>query len=80
MFANWIAIILSFISGLFFAQTYYKTRSALLVTIEHILYGNFLFTIGLGWFFIMEINWDKLDLVGNSVILDVLNDMKQQME
>jgi membrane protease YdiL (CAAX protease family) len=51
LFGNWIAIILSFIGGLFFAQTYYKTRSLLLVTIEHLLYGNFLFTIGLGWFF-----------------------------
>ena len=51
LFGNWIAIILSFIGGLLFAHTYYRTRSVLLVTIEHALYGNFLFTIGLGWFF-----------------------------
>ncbi len=51
LFANWIAIILSLIGGLFFAHTYQQTRSVLLVTIEHALYGNFLFTIGLGWFF-----------------------------
>lgn len=51
LFGNWIAIGLSFVGGLLFAHTYHKTRSTLLVTIEHALYGNFLFTIGLGWFF-----------------------------
>jgi len=51
LFGNWIAIILSFIGGLLFAHTYYRTGSVLLVTIEHALYGNLLFTIGLGWFF-----------------------------
>jgi len=48
---NWIAVIFSFIGGLIFAHTYHKTNSVLLTTIEHALYGNFLFTIGLGWFF-----------------------------
>jgi len=56
LFGNWIAIILSFIGGLLFAHTYHKTQSTLLVSIEHALYGNFLFTIGLGWFFSMVIN------------------------
>ena len=39
------------IGGLLFANTYNKHRSLLLVSIEHGLYGNTLFFIGLGWYF-----------------------------
>ena len=38
-------------AGLIFASTYAKSKSLALVTIEHGLYGNFLFFIGLGWYF-----------------------------
>jgi membrane protease YdiL (CAAX protease family) len=48
---NPIAVTLSMIGGLFFAYTYAKTRSLMLVMIEHALYGNFIFTVGLGWYF-----------------------------
>ena len=51
LFLNFIAPILSFIGGLLFANTYNKHRSLLLVSIEHELYGNTLFFIGLGWYF-----------------------------
>lgn len=51
LFINWVAPFLSLIAGLIFASTYAKTRSLALVTIEHGLYGNFLFVIGLGWYF-----------------------------
>lgn len=51
LFLNFIAPILSFIGGLLFASTYDKHRSLLLVSIEHGLYGNTLFFIGLGWYF-----------------------------
>jgi len=51
LFINIVAPALSFIAGLIFAQTYAKTKSLALVTIEHGLYGNFLFIIGLGWYF-----------------------------
>jgi membrane protease YdiL (CAAX protease family) len=51
IFLNWIAILFTFIGGLLFAQTYLKTRSTLLVSIEHALYGNALYTIGLGSYF-----------------------------
>ena len=51
LFLNFIAPILSFIGGLLFANTYNKHRSLLLVSIEHGLYGNTLFFIGLGWYF-----------------------------
>lgn len=51
LYINPVAPALSFIGGLIFAQTYRKTRSLALVTIEHGLYGNALFIIGLGWYF-----------------------------
>ncbi len=51
LFINWVAPLLSLIAGVIFAQTYAKSRSLALVTIEHGLYGNFLFMVGLGWYF-----------------------------
>lgn len=51
VFNNYIAVIFSFFAGFFFIQTYLKTKSLTLVCIEHALYGNMLFTIGLGKFF-----------------------------
>lgn len=51
LFINWVAPLLSIIAGLIFAHTYAKTRSLALVTIEHGLYGNYLFVVGLGWYF-----------------------------
>lgn len=51
LYINPVAPTLSLLGGIIFAQTYYKTRSLALVTIEHGLYGNFLFLIGLGWYF-----------------------------
>ena len=51
LFLNWIAPVFSFIGGLIFAYTYMKTRSLALVTIEHGLYGNSIFIIGLGYYF-----------------------------
>lgn len=51
LFINWVAPVLSLIAGIIFATTYARTRSLALVTIEHGLYGNVLFLIGLGWYF-----------------------------
>lgn len=51
LFINWVAPVLSLVAGLIFALTYSKTRSLALVTIEHGLYGNVLFLVGLGWYF-----------------------------
>ena len=50
-FINWVAPLLSLFGGFIFATTYSKTNSLLLASIEHALYGNTLFFIGLGWFF-----------------------------
>lgn len=51
LFINWVAPLLSFIAGLIFANTYANSKSLALVTIEHGLYGNVLFLVGLGWYF-----------------------------
>lgn len=51
MFNNWVAYFMSVIGGLIFADTYARTRSLPLVWLEHALYGCFVFTIGLGWYF-----------------------------
>lgn len=47
-FKNTLVIVLTFIGGLFFSYTYYKSKSTLLVSVEHALYGNWLFTVGMG--------------------------------
>lgn len=51
LYINPVAPTLSLLGGYIFAQTYAKTKSLALVTIEHGLYGNALFLIGLGWYF-----------------------------
>lgn len=51
VFQNNIAIIFTFISGLIFSYIYQKTKSINLVSLEHALYGNMIFTIGLGEYF-----------------------------
>lgn len=51
LFINPVAPLLSLIAGAIFADTYSKSRSLALVTIEHGLYGNVLFLVGLGWYF-----------------------------
>jgi membrane protease YdiL (CAAX protease family) len=51
LFINWVAPVLSFIAGVIFARTYQRTGSLALVTIEHGLYGGWLFIVGLGWYF-----------------------------
>lgn len=51
VFGNWIAVIFTFFGGLLFAQTYLKSRSLLLTAIEHSLYGNLFYTLGLGYYF-----------------------------
>ncbi|MEW5893991.1 MAG: CPBP family intramembrane glutamic endopeptidase [Pseudomonadota bacterium] len=48
---NWQAPVLAWCGGLLFAWTYWRTRSLLLVTLEHGLWGNWLFTLGLGRYF-----------------------------
>lgn len=48
---NWLAVGLSMIGGLLFSLTYWHSGSLLLACLDHALFGNFIFTIGLGRFF-----------------------------
>src|SRR5215469_1377605 len=51
IFRNWLAVGLCVIGGLLFSYTYHSSGSLLLVCLDHAIFGNFLFTIGLGEFF-----------------------------
>lgn len=52
VFANWQAVALTIVGGYLFAYTYHRTRSLLLCSLEHALWGNLIFTIGLGEYFL----------------------------
>lgn len=54
VFGSWLSVAISFVGGLLFSSTYFKSRSLLLVTIEHSLFGVFIFTIGLGRYFYLN--------------------------
>jgi membrane protease YdiL (CAAX protease family) len=47
-FKNALVIVLTFLGGMLFALTFKKTKSTLLVSIEHAIYGCWLFTVGMG--------------------------------
>ncbi|GGK16213.1 hypothetical protein GCM10007962_08200 [Yeosuana aromativorans] len=47
-FKNTLVLVLTFLGGLLFAYTYSKTKSTVLVSIEHAIYGCWLFTVGMG--------------------------------
>ncbi|WP_010135596.1 CPBP family intramembrane glutamic endopeptidase [Ochrovirga pacifica] len=48
MFHNWLVMIMTFIGGYIFAFTYSKTKSWFWVSVEHTIYGGWLFTVGYG--------------------------------
>jgi hypothetical protein len=56
-FLNPIAPLLSVIAGLLLADTWRRTRSLRAVWLEHALYGQIVFTCGLGWFFFHGSVW-----------------------
>ncbi|MCL7765013.1 CPBP family intramembrane metalloprotease [Polaribacter sp. Z014] len=47
-FKNTLVLLLTFIGGILFAITFKNTKSTLLVSIEHSIYGCWLFTVGMG--------------------------------
>ena len=51
IFQNWIAVGLTVLGGFLFASMYERTRSSLFVSIAHALYGDLIFTVGLGTYF-----------------------------
>lgn len=54
---NVLAMALASIAGLLFASTYERSRSTILVSVEHALYGDLAFTIGLGSVFYSTARW-----------------------
>jgi len=51
IFGSWISVSLTAIGGVLFGLTYRKSGSLLLACLEHALFGDFIFTIGLGRYF-----------------------------
>ena len=51
IYLNLQIIIITFFAGVLFSLNYYYNKSLFLVTIEHSLLGNFIFSIGLGYYF-----------------------------
>jgi CAAX protease family protein len=51
IFGNWLAVGLCVIGGLLFSYTYQQSGSLLFTCLDHAIFGNFIFTIGLGQFF-----------------------------
>ncbi|MEO6347324.1 MAG: CPBP family intramembrane glutamic endopeptidase [Aquaticitalea sp.] len=47
-YQNPLVTLMTFLGGILFALTYDKTKSTLLVSIEHAIYGCWLFTVGMG--------------------------------
>ena len=56
LYGNSLALAISFVGGLMFSFSYMQTGSWLLVVFEHALWGNWLFTVGLGRYFGIEGN------------------------
>lgn len=48
IFLNALVLALTFVGGILFGLTYQKSRSLLLTCFEHILYGVWIFTLGMG--------------------------------
>jgi membrane protease YdiL (CAAX protease family) len=51
IFGNWLAVALCVMGGLLFSLTYQSSESLVLTCLDHAIFGNFIFTIGLGRFF-----------------------------
>ena len=51
IFENWIAVALCLPAGMLFAYTYWRSQSTITSGFEHALFGNAMWTVGLGWFF-----------------------------
>jgi len=47
-FKNTLVLIITFLGGILFAITFNRTKSTFLVSIEHAIYGSWLFTVGMG--------------------------------
>ncbi len=50
VYGNWIAFTLATLGGIIFAYRYLRTGSLLAASLEHGLWGDYVFTIGIGWY------------------------------
>ena len=50
-YGNWVAPVVAGLGGVLFGYRYLRSKSLVAVGVEHGLWGNLLYTIGLGWFF-----------------------------
>ncbi|NIJ44190.1 membrane protease YdiL (CAAX protease family) [Wenyingzhuangia heitensis] len=48
MFNSPLVLLITLIGGYIFAYTYHKTKSMFWVSVEHLIYGSWLFTVGMG--------------------------------
>jgi hypothetical protein len=51
VFKHWLAVILTLVGGILFVRRHLEHRSLLAGAVEHAMYGNMVFTLGLGSFF-----------------------------
>lgn len=51
VFRNWVVLLITLLGGILFAVSHLRTKSLLLSSFEHALYGCFLFTVGIGNYF-----------------------------
>jgi uncharacterized protein len=56
IFNNWIALAFTFFASILFSITYRKSNSLAVTFVEHAIYGNLIFTVGLGEFFYVPFN------------------------
>ena len=54
---HWLPIVICVVGGMLFAHTYVRTKSLLMVSIEHALFGMWVFTLGLGIYFYTGYAW-----------------------
>jgi membrane protease YdiL (CAAX protease family) len=50
-YGNWVAPVVAGLGGILFGYRYLRSGSLVAVGLEHGLWGNLLYTLGLGWFF-----------------------------
>lgn len=51
MFQNAVGVILCIPAGILFAYTYFKSKSTIASGLEHAMFGDFMWTVGLGYYF-----------------------------
>ena len=51
IYGNGVAVAFSFVGGYLFSKTYADTQSLFVTSLEHAIYGNIVFTVGLGHYF-----------------------------